>query len=294
MPTTASPPLEAAPYGRAPSGRRGVRAVTYRILDSRHFQKVRGGRTVNAVLLTIIALNIVALILESEPGILDRFATGFRLIEIISVAIFTIEYVARVWASVEDPRYADGIRGRLRYMTSPMAAIDLLAVAPFYLGGFADLRFLRSFRLLRIFRIAKAARYSVAMEIFGRVIASKRAELTIVLGFLVVLVLCFGSMMHLIEGEAQPERFGSITSAMWWAVVTLTTIGYGDTVPITMAGRAIGSVVAVFGIGLFALPAGMLGSAFAEAIAARNRQAGACPTCGGRNGARDGPGAPAQ
>ncbi len=283
MPTrTTSLRTPPSPHRAAASAR--FRALTHQILDSKRFHTVRGGRAVNGLILGLIALNILALIVESEPGVGERYSGIFRLVEIVSVAIFTTEYVARVWSCVEYPRFAGKLRGRLRYMRSPMAVIDLLAIAPFYLGGFVDLRFLRSLRLLRIFRIAKAARYSEAMEILGRVVLSKRAELTVILGFLAVLVLCFGSLMHLIEGEQQPEQFATITRSLWWAVVTLTTIGYGDAVPVTLAGRAIGGVVAVFGIGLFALPAGMLGSAFAEAIAARNGDRAACPACGATPG----------
>jgi len=252
----------------------------YLILDAHRFHEVRGGRTINAVLLGVIAVNIIALVMESEQGFAARFGSIFRLVEVVSITIFSIEYIARLWSCADDPRYSDGLRGRLRYARTPMAIVDLLAIAPFFLGGFVDLRFLRSLRLFRIFRIVKLARYSEAMQIFAVVVRGKRAEMTVIGAFLAILVLCFGSLMFILENSAQPERFASISSSMWWAVVTLTTIGYGDAVPVTAAGKAIGGIVAVFGIGMFALPAGMLGAAFSEAIAARNRAAGACPTCG--------------
>lgn len=161
-----------------------------------------------------------------------------------------------------------------------MALVDLLAVLPFFLQFIGvDLRFVRAFRLMRLFRLAKAARYVTALHLFRAVARSKREELVLTTCVLALLLLVASSSMYFAEHGAQPEEFSSIPATMWWAVATLTTVGYGDVIPVTVFGRFLGSAVAILGIGLFALPTAILGSGFVEEIA-KTKQPQRCPHCG--------------
>jgi voltage-gated potassium channel len=198
--------------------------------------------------------------------------------------VFSVEYLARVWCSAESDRYDAGWRGRLRYCMSPYGTIDLVAILPFYLAMLpVDLLFLRVVRVLRVVRFAKLARYSFAMQLLGRVLMSRRYELGVTLFVGAVLLLIASASMYLAENAAQPDAFSSIPATMWWAIATLTTVGYGDLVPITSIGQIIGALMAIIGIGMFALPAGILGAAFVDELRERGAETsedGRCATCG--------------
>jgi voltage-gated potassium channel len=166
-------------------------------------------------------------------------------------------------------------------MVTPLALVDLLSVLPFYLPFVGvDLRSLRAVRLFRVFRIVKLGRYSKALNLLGRVLVSRKAELVMTIFALLVLMVLASSLMYFAEHDAQPESFSSIPAAMWWAVATLSTVGYGDIYPVTFAGKLLAAVVAVLGIGMFALPAGLLGSAFVEEIQRTPTGPQRCPHCG--------------
>lgn len=239
----------------------------------------RLGRVAEAFLILLITLNVAAIVLETVGSVRSRWGGLLDDFEVFSVAVFTIEYVVRLWASGADPRY-QGIRGRLRYATTPMALVDLLAVLPSYvsLSGI-DFRFLRSVRLFRLFRLAKLFRYSESMRLIGKVVRAKRAELLVSISIVGILILFSSCLIYFAEREAQPERFSSIPAAMWWAAVTLTTVGYGDVYPVTVAGRVLGAVVAILGIGMLALPTSILGAGFVEELQ-RRRVPPRCPHCG--------------
>jgi len=197
--------------------------------------------------------------------------------------IFTAEYLLRLWSCVAGDEFRSPITGRLRYASSPMLMIDLIAILPFYLPWIGvDLRFVRSIRMFRLFRVAKVARYSKAVKTIGRVVRSKRAELMVTLFVLILILILASSMMYFAEHEAQPETFSSIPASMWWAVATLTTVGYGDVYPVTAIGKVVGCIIAIAGIGMFALPTGILGAAFAEEVQRQkaNPQPIICPHCG--------------
>ncbi|NNJ94313.1 MAG: ion transporter [Halobacteria archaeon] len=237
-------------------------------------------RTFDQFLLALILLNVAAVIAESVQPLGERFASGFRLFEIISVVIFSCEYVLRVWSCVEDERYSHPVTGRLRYAASPLALIDLLAIAPFYLTFLTtDLRVLRILRIFRLLRMAKIARYSQTLQIFGRVLIATRMQLLLTLTVMTVLLLISSSLMYAVEQEVQPEAFSSIPAAMWWAIATLTTVGYGDIYPVTVWGKLLGSLISVIGIGMFALPTAVLGAAFLDE-ARSVRKIAKCPHCG--------------
>lgn len=239
-------------------------------------------RIVEFSLLALITLNVLCVIFETVEFFESRYKSFFWDFEVFSVAVFTIEYILRVWTCTENERYAHPVHGRLRYMRSFLALVDLFAILPFYLPMLIplDLRFLRAVRLFRLFRLFKVARYSKALASLGDVIKAKRAELGITVLTLLIFLLLASAVMFDIEHEAQPQSFPNIPTAMWWGVSTLTTVGYGDVYPITPLGKFIGSVIALAGIGLFALPAGIIASGFAEQLHEKKAEKKKCPKCG--------------
>ena len=239
-------------------------------------------RAVDRFITMLIVTNVVAVMAETVVWIGEPYRASFAAFELFSVAVFTAEYVLRLWSCTADARYAHPVWGRLRFAVQPMPLIDLLAVAPFYLEFLTvDLRFVRTLRLFRLFRIFKLARYADSMRTLGVVLRSRREELLVTLFVVVVLLVFASSAMYYVESEAQPQQFSSIPASMWWGVATLTTVGYGDVYPVTTAGRLLGAGIAILGVGLFALPTGILASAFSEELQKkRRRETTLCPHCG--------------
>ena len=241
----------------------------------------RVGEIFAIFIISLISLNVVALIVGTVEEIHQVSPQAFSIFEIISVAIFTVEYLLRVWSCTADPRYSHPVLGRLRFAVSALAIIDLLAILPFYLvlvplvnlHGL-DLRFLRATRLFA--RVARLSRYSSGMRTLARVIHNKRGELLTVMMVLSLLLLLASSLMFFAENKAQPDKFANIPKAMWWSIITLT---YGDVFPVTVAGRLLAGMMAIVGIGLFALPAGILGSGFVEEVSKRTNAPRICPHC---------------
>lgn len=244
----------------------------------------RAGFYVDYAIMLLIIANVIAVMLETVDPLFAAFGREFYLFEVASVAIFTVEYLGRLWAATEHSEYSHPLWGRLRYAVSPYMIIDLLAVLPFYMAALIDLRFLRALRLFRFLRLLKLTRYSESLKLFVRAIRMKRDELIItsVVGTIVLLVST--SMMYFAERAAQPEVFTSIPMTLYWGVITLTTVGYGDVTPVTPLGQALGMVVAITGIGIFALPASIMASGFIEAARDRTMR---CPHCRGQILAED-------
>ena len=241
-----------------------LRAHLYDILEKRDSDS-RWGIIVDSFLVVLILVNVLAVILESVGDIQESYGAFFFAFEVFSVTIFTVEYLARLWVVVDDPHETPygAFGARWRYMVSPMAIIDLLAILPFYLSFFVavDLRFLRVFRLLRLLKLT---RYSPALLTVGRVFAAQRRSLAAAMMIMMTLLIFGGSVSYLLEREAQPEHFGSIPDAIWWAMSTLTTVGYGDVTPVTPAGKVFGGMLMIMGIAMYALPTGILATGFAQ------------------------------
>ena len=237
-------------------------------------------RAVNVFLLLLVLANACAVVLETVKPLRVRWETAFRLFEVFSVAVFTIEYLARLWSCPEHPRY-QGRWGRLRFAFSPMALVDLLAIVPTLVPWLipVDLRFARVLRLFRLARALKIARYSHALRTLAAVVRNRRGELGVTFLVGLVLLVFASALMYHVEGESQPDHFSSIPAAMWWSVVTLTTVGYGDIYPVSTLGRVLGGVIAFVGIGLFALPAGIVAGGLAEELQKAKRKE-TCPHCG--------------
>ena len=239
----------------------------------------RVSRAFDYFVIGLILLNAVALILGTVKSVYAAAPQLFYYLETVSVSIFVVEYLLRIWACTAEPKYSHPIYGRPRFALSPLLLIDLLAIAPFFMPFLGlDLRFLRAVRLLA--RAARLGRYFSGIRTLGQVVQSKGYELLTVVLVLAVMLLLASSLMYFAEHEAQPEDFASIPEAMWWSIITLTTVGYGDVSPVTPMGKVMAGVIAVMGIGMFALPAGILGSGFLEEIQRRNRPAQVCPHCG--------------
>ncbi|MDR3611260.1 MAG: ion transporter [Ignavibacteriaceae bacterium] len=234
-------------------------------------------------ILILIVLNVMAAILGTVKSIEIKYEVFLYNFEVFSIAVFTVEYILRLWSCTSDIRYSNPLSGRLKYLVTPLAIVDLIAILPFYLPILLlDLRFIRIIRLIRIFRIAKAARYISSLKLFGRVFKEKKEELLITSFITSILIIISSSLMYVFENHAQPDKFADIPSTMWWAVATLTTIGYGDVFPITFEGKLLAAIVSILGIGLFALPTGILGAGFVEEFhkSHSKQEKKTCPHCG--------------
>ena len=223
-------------------------------------------------LIALVALNVLAVTLQSVESLSRAYDEAFAAFELVSVSVFSVEFVLRVWSAAERRDAGEtGWKRRVRYLRSPLAVADLLAIAPFYLGALfaVDLRFLR---ILRLLRVLKLTRYSRAFAGLVEVARLQRAAFTTSFLILCVVLILTSSVMYVVEHQAQPEAFASIPSAMWWAVATLTTVGYGDVTPITPLGKLLAAAITVLGVGMVALPTSILATGFTE-LQARNRDA---------------------
>lgn len=239
----------------------------------------RPSRLFDYFIATLILANVASVVFETVSDFSERYRTPLVIFEIASVAVFTIEYVLRIWSCTVIPGYEHPVYGRLKYAVRPMVVLDLLAVLPVYLGVFLtlDLRFVR---VLRLLRMAKLTRHSRALVVLGKVFRAKASELGLALFVLLITLVFVSSAMYFLENEAQPDKFGSIPEAMWWGTVTLATVGYGDVYPVTVLGRVFGAVFIIMGIMVYALPVAMITSGYTEVIKAENGVAPKCPHCG--------------
>ena len=240
-------------------------------------------RALNAFIILLILLNVVAVMLETIPSIYEPNKAFFYYFDIISVAIFSIEYILRVWSCVHDARFRHPVYGRLRYMVTLGAIIDLLAILPFYLHVFVglDLRILRILRLFRFLRLFRLTSYMKATKLIVNVFRSVYNQLLLSLVLAVTLIIISSSLVYFPEHIAQPDVFTSIPATIWWSVVTLTTVGYGDMIPITIIGKVFTGVILLAGVAMFALPAGIITAGFLEEIRKQKKSGRQliCPHC---------------
>ena len=232
----------------------GLRAKVYWWLE-RPERAARGPWLLEVALIVLISLNVGAVILETVDSVYARWQPVFDIFEIFSLSIFIIEYLARLWVAPENPETPT----RLSWARSPLALVDLFAILPslLYLLIPVDLRILRTFRMLRLLKLT---RYSPALAMLLAVFREEAGAFFAGFFILILMLIFAASGAWLAEHQVQPEDFGSIPAAMWWAVATLTTVGYGDVTPITVAGKVFGAIVTIVGIGMAALPAGIIAS----------------------------------
>lgn len=248
-----------------------TRKKVYDILEH-GFDGSSTSRLFSGFIVLLIILNVSAIILESYKPIGEMYHQEFLLFNMFSVIVFTLEYFARIWVSVESPHSdrSEPIKSRVKYSLSPVSLIDLLAIAPFYLSFiFAiDLRYLR---MLRMLRLLKLTHYFKGLRLFMDVLRKELPSIGAAIIIMSVLVLMSASVMYSVEHEAQPDVFDSIPSAIWWSVVTMTTVGYGDVIPITFLGKFISIFIMLLGVGIVALPAAMLAAKFGDELRARKQ-----------------------
>lgn len=249
-----------------------LRKALYRQLEPAGWPG-KGLSPVNLWVSIFIVLAVLVGILETEATVRQAVPELFSWLEWGLISIFTVEYVARVYCAGENPVYA-GIRGRLRYMTRFWSLVDLFAILPFILTLGANNAFmLRLFRFFRLLRLARLGRYTDAWDVLGEAIHSRRFELVISAGLAMLMLIFSSALLYLVEAAEQPEAFGSIPRALWWSIATLTTVGYGDVAPISALGKAFAGLTAVAGIGLIAMPTGILAAAFSDVIQQRRQVA---------------------
>jgi voltage-gated potassium channel len=237
-------------------------------------------KIINSFIVSLIVLNTIAVILETVDTLNTTYRTWFQTFEFFSIIVFSGEYVLRVWSCTDIDKYKHPIKGRIRYIFSIGGLIDLITILPFYLPLFIkyDLRILRTLRLVRFLRFFKLGRYLDASRIIGRVLEKKKNELIFSLTITFFLIIIASCLMYFTEHDAQPDKFSSIPETMWWSVATLTTVGYGDLYPITILGKILTACISILGIGMFALPAGILASGFSDEFK-QEKENKYCPHC---------------
>ncbi len=220
---------------------------------------------INRLLMTIVLISVFSVILETEQKFTDIYQSYFDVANSFFLYIFTIEYVARFWVIGLRPEYG-GIRGRLRYLISPFSIIDLISIVPFWFSFGSEWLLIRILRLLRILKLARIPGLSSALKGIQRAISRRRFELYISIGLAVFMMLLAAISLYITERDIQPDAFGSIPRALWWGMATLTTVGYGDVYLISMLGKIFAGIFAFSGIGLVAMPTGILAAALSDSF----------------------------
>lgn len=255
----------------------------FEILEVDEEGEDRLSRVVDTALLLLIVSNVASLVIATDERIYSGAPRFFIYFELVSFSIFAVEYALRLWTCTVNPDFSHPITGRLRYSLHPLMVADGVAVLSYFillaLPPEIDLGVLRALRLVS--RMALLARYSSGLRALSAAVRVRRNELLGVVSVVAVLLVLASSLMYYIEQSAQPDKFYSIPAAMWWGIITVTTVGYGDVAPITPGGQLLAGVIALLGIGIFAIPAGILGSGFMEQVNRRRTPvATTCPGCG--------------
>ncbi|MFT3732478.1 MAG: cyclic nucleotide-gated ion channel [Hyphomicrobium sp.] len=250
--------------------RKSLRKRVYEVIETGHGEDL-ASKVFDTFIVCLILLNVAAFVAETVPAARARWSHWFYWFEIFSVAIFTIEYALRIWTAIEVPYLArkQPWKARAKLARQPALIIDLAAFLPFYLSGIftIDLRILRTLRLLRFLKLS---RYSPAMYTLVRVLSNERKALLGACLLLATALLFSATLMYYIEGDAQPDKFGSVPQAAWWAIATLTTVGYGDVTPITALGKVVGGFTMVVGLCVLALPVAIISTGFAQELQRRD------------------------
>lgn len=255
-------PPDGALRARPRRSPKSLRAFLFHILEgdgARDWTNV----AFDTFMVVLIVANVVAFAAETVPALEAHYHAEFAAFDGVSIAIFTLEYLARLWVCTDHlplRRYPPW-RARAMFASRPSMLVDLIVILPYYLHAILPLD-LRILRILRLLRLLKLARFSPAIDLLGRVLWAERRALFGALILMLGLVLVAATLMYAVEGHIQPDKFGTVPKAMWWAIVTLATVGYGDVVPVTPLGKVLAGVVMIFGLGMFALPISILATGF--------------------------------
>lgn len=248
---------------------KALRARLYRQLDPLAWEG-SGMSPLNSIVLLVVVVSIVAVVCETEPTLRDISPGFFKLLNLIFAVAFSIEYVIRLWAMGHDPRYA-GLKGKFRYAATFASVLDLVATAALWVDILFGLPgtygvMLRLARALRVLTLTRNSPMSKAIRLLIVALRMRSLELTLSFGFAMVILLIASTTLYWVEGDIQPDQFGSIPRAMWWAIATLTTVGYGDVYPITPLGKICSGVVVLMAIAIVAMPTGIMAAAFSDAF----------------------------
>ncbi len=266
LPVASNLALNVAGERRVEEASNSLRARVYRQLEPRARAR-RGLSATNKVLVVLILAATFVGVIETEPELERHYAAAFAGAELTFGILFLVEYLARLWSVAEEAGEGAAWRRRLRFIVSPWALIDLAALLSALLPFLAlNASVLRFARLIRIARLAKLGRMSRAMQHLVGAFRICKDELVLILCLAGAILLVAATLLYWIEADVQPDKFGSVPRAMWWAVVTMTTIGYGDSFPVTAAGKMAAAVLAVVGVGLIALPAGLMAGALSQVM----------------------------
>jgi len=238
------------------------------------------GRLFNFVIVCLIIVNIAAIILETVHTLYAEYKLYFDVVEIYTLTIFSIEYFLQVWICTLNPKYNHPVLGRLKFMATPMPIIELLVILPLFISIIShyDFRYLAILRFVMVLRIFRLSKYSDALHTFKHVFQDKKEELVLTFISIIILLIITSCTMYYIEKDVNQD-FSSIPETMWWAASTLTTVGYGDVVPQTPLGKFLGSAIAILGIAMFAIPAGLISSSFTDLVQSKKKKK-KCPHCG--------------
>ncbi len=257
----------------------------FELIDANRDKDHTWAQWIDFFIMGLILLSVVGIILESFSDVQARYGRILQSFEIFTILIFTLEYLLRIWTADLKYPHLKPRTARFRFMTSTIGLIDLIAILPFYLPFFLkiDLRFVRVLRIVRLLRIFKLNRYTSALNMVARVFTEKRIELGITFLVTCILLLLSSALMYHLEHEEQPENFPNIIATFWWAIATLTTVGYGDVYPTTGMGQFVGGIIALLGVGLVALPTGIISAGFIEKVERKEERTETlsyCPHCG--------------
>ena len=219
-------------------------------------------KSIDKFIYILIIANIAAMIAESHVSVRLVYINEFHIFEALSIGIFSIEYIYRVIYAYKESK----MKGVIGYVTSIFGIIDLISIIPFFLKEFIDGRFLRILRLFRLTRIFKLGRDSDSLKLFVKALTSVKSELKFTLFLSILTILFSASAVYYLENTAQPDKFSSISESIWWATISLATVGYGDVYPITVGGKIFASVISLVGIGIVAIPTGVISASFVEEI----------------------------
>lgn len=236
------------------------------ILEHSHGSRDRTAMLVQYTLAFVILLNTFLVIIYTVPWIELKYWLPINILFTACVLVFAAEYILRLWSCTEAPTFRGRTMERLRHATGFFMIIDLISIVPLFFPVFfpQDFAMVKTFRLLSVFKLGRYARYSDSLAMLKRVIIKKREIFSIMLFFLIFVILFSATLMYLVENSAQPEEFSSIPAAMWWAVITVTTVGYGNIIPATPLGQILASVMILAGVLLLALPSAILAAGFME------------------------------